>query len=570
MLTNTKNKLQDFDMCLAIGELAINGGLIVNWKAWKKNRQINDLISLKIPGANNERADIKLAAPAISLDTDQGSTTRVKVTLTIESGKVFFNTGNKPGSEPVSNWKFSFITDLGKRKTDFDTLKKIDPEGYNNARSIVNDAIDKDKRLTDSVFSLEYLFLELTAVNLSELKESAIQIPPGIRDEAITVVKKALDIFIRDELSKSGFMLGTIVRRTPTYSIPTFTLTDYIYEINRAENASALTYLGMFSGRPLPSDSRSAINRMPDPWLNPEMLGGSEGTLAGLLVIRKEIFMYDYFADNFNKALRKSKLMTEAAAGRYEMMPLPYITDRLVWHYPYQFKETRMGVKGAILKSLYELAGDAAVIIKAAMTFQPDVQLRQLDDTEWNIAFFIEPETNKMRFEGSIYTNILTTIHLQQDLLVTDINIEAGANRFSGTSHFKGVMELKGETEFLNDGLLQQFQIKPVLLGDIIFEGFQITKNEGTGIFSLRDVFLELMKQTGLVKKTISELIAEQQNSVAANIRSLIEKMIADFNVDISKNTFVPPGGSVLIYQNPQFTCNGDLMISAIIEDPAL
>lgn len=571
MLTNTKNKLQDFDMCLAIGEKAINSGLAISWKAWKKNKQIRDVISLRIPGGNNEGADIKLSAPMISLDTDQGDTSRVRVTLTIDSGKVFFYTGNKLESEQISNWKFSFITDISKRKTDFDTLKKIDPQSYDSARSIVNNAIDKDKRLTDSVFSLEYLFLELTAVNFSALKDNDIKIPAQVKNEAKTVVKKVLDLYINDEFSTNRFMLGTIVRRTPSYSVPTFTLTDYIYGINQVKDASALTYLGMFAGRPLPYDNRDAVKRMSDPWLRPKTLGGNEGTLAGALVIRKETFLFDYFADNFNKTLRKSKLMNEVAAGRHEMMPLPYITDRLVWCYPYQFKATVTGVKGAILKSLYELAGEAAVVVKAAMTFQPDVKLMQLDDTDWNITFSVEPGTNKMTFSGNIYTNVNSAIRLQQDLLVTDIDIEAGANRFSGVSHFHGVMELKEIAERLDEkGLLQDFQIKPVLSGDIVFEKFEITKNEGTGIFSFKDVFPDLMKQMGLIKKNISELIADEQMHVADHIRTLIEEMMTGFNVDISKNTFVPPGGSALIYQDPRFKENGDLIVSAIVKEPEL
>ncbi len=125
----------------------------------------------------------------MDLNVPNGKLSQVKVTLQLESGKVVYLDEEEGGKAecPVKNWSVSFLADLEKRPVDLRTLEIIDPDSAAKAKEVVARA-----GLNESVFSIEYLFLKLTEVQLMLADNKSIQSPatvPG-RPEALRLLRR--------------------------------------------------------------------------------------------------------------------------------------------------------------------------------------------------------------------------------------------------------------------------------------------------------------------------------------------------------------------------------------------
>ena len=577
METNSENRLQDFDMCLAISEKAVNGGLKTAWAAWRKTRQISDSLTLRLKNDKNENTDegldIKLAPLSISLAPANAGPAQVQVTLKLESGTVTYKSGGGLVKEKIKNWQFSFITELQKRKTNLAALKNADEESYNDALAIVNNARANDPNLSESVFSLEYLFLELTHIDITRLKGSDIKgVPDDTDNRAVTVAKKALNELTRGNMLNKEFMLGTVIRTPPSSYVPTLSLSDYTYGINRASSAPTLDYLGMFGGRQLPYNIEAAKHNMPHPWVQPEKLGSTAGSVAGALVISRNTFMYSYFAPLFKRILEHSALRTKASAMTDKVLPLQQ-SNSYVWDYLFDVSSMEVyaieSVRAAILKKLESspftkvLSFSWSLINKVA-----DLIFRVNEHSSWNISFTSEPETNRLLFEGTIFTNTAAVIELQANLLLKDINMEIGSQKIKSTRKFNGVILLEGKSEELKgDDMLSQFSIRPKLEGKIKFDKFN-TVTESNGYIVIENFIGDLLKKTPISYSSLAESLTARQTDIASRISVLINDMISKFNIDMTNYAFIPPGGGVLSYQKPHFSTQGDLFIDAIYKTP--
>lgn len=578
METNSENRLQDFDMCLAISEKAINGGLKTAWAAWRKTRQISDSLTLRLKNDKNENTDegldIKLAPPSISLSAANADPTQVQVTLKIESGTVTYKSGRELAKEKIKNWQFSFITELGKRKTSLNTLKAADEESYNDALAIVNNAKANDPTLNESVFSLEYLFLELTHIDITRLKGNDIKgVPDDIDTKALTVAKKALNELTKGNMLNKEFMLGTVIRMTPSSYVPTLSLSDYTYGINRASSAPTLDYLGMFGGRQLPRNIEATKKKMPHPWIQPEKLGSTAGSVAGALVISRNTFMYSYFAPLFKKMLDYSALRTDISKVYDKVLPVLQ-DDYYTWDYLFETSSVEVraidSVRSAILKALERTSfiGEALGFSWGILSKVADLIFRINQHSSWTIAFKPRPGTNELQFEGTIFANASAVLEIEASLLFKSINLEIGSQKIKGTQKFSGTILLEGKADELDgDDMLSQFSIKPKLKEKIKFEKFDLD-TDSSGYISIQNFIGDALKNTFIPYPSLRDALSATQTAIGVKLASLINDMISKFNIEMTNYAFIPPGGGVLSYQKPHFSTQGDLFIDAIYKTP--
>ena len=104
------------------------------------------------------------------------------------------------------------------------------------------------------------------------------------------------------------YLFGTVVRRNPSETTPTFALTDFVFDVspNWSEaSASTLNYLGEFSRRPLPNDLATARIKLREPWLRPEQLDGRESMVSGIMAIARDVMFEKYLVPKVKSALMR-------------------------------------------------------------------------------------------------------------------------------------------------------------------------------------------------------------------------------------------------------------------------
>ncbi|BDA69266.1 hypothetical protein CAL7716_034320 [Calothrix sp. PCC 7716] len=182
MTNDTKNSLTDFDLCLALTQRAINSQLETAWKAWKrrkkddgssmlkdgdtlnlfKRKKVDKITGLSTIVEHKYGFKAKLNPLTISLNVDNAKLGQVEVTLNLSSGEVTYkDDDDEQQTELFENWSISFITDLNKEPINWIALQAIDPQAYEAAKKVI-----EKSTLPDSFFSIEYLFLEFTNINL--------------------------------------------------------------------------------------------------------------------------------------------------------------------------------------------------------------------------------------------------------------------------------------------------------------------------------------------------------------------------------------------------------------------
>ncbi|MBW7459831.1 hypothetical protein K0U00_37805, partial [Paenibacillus sepulcri] len=310
-MNDSKNLLTDFDLCLAISQKAINSQMAYAWKAWKRRKQFSDTLDI-YPKKNDGTPSrfgltAEIAPLEVSLNVEDGKLGQVKVTLTLKSGNVHYydEDEEQAADQAISNWSLSFITDLDKKPVDLETIASIDPAAYETVQKTIDAS-----GLPDDVFSIEYLFMKLTEVDLLLSDNKNVSIPAAVSQYARTRTLSCLNNLLQGEMGE--FMLGTVVRRNTKHQTPTFAMTDFVFDVHanwKAADAAALSYLGMFSGRNLPDDRNAARIKLSDDWINPAMIDGTQGLVSGIMAIRKEVLLDNYLMPQFMKELGASPVV---------------------------------------------------------------------------------------------------------------------------------------------------------------------------------------------------------------------------------------------------------------------
>ena len=306
---DTQNMLTDFDLSLALAQIAIDSQMTYAWRAWKRRSNFSDTIKIFKTRKGGQIVDAKvglqaqLAPLTVSLNVPNGRLGQVKVTLHITSGTVTYldEETAELTQYPFQNASISFISDLDKHPVDLEILAQIDPDAHQTAKEVI-----EQSGLPDAVFSIEYLFMKFTEVDLLLADNKDISLPDDMPGAARDKALSSLNFLLQGELG--NFMLGAVVRRNNKQAVPTFAMTDFIFDVHAntdAPEASTLAYLGMLSNRALPDDINLARTKLEYAWVRPEQLDGTESTVSGIMAIRKGVFMDDYLIPMFTREIGK-------------------------------------------------------------------------------------------------------------------------------------------------------------------------------------------------------------------------------------------------------------------------
>jgi hypothetical protein len=515
---DSRNVLTDFDMCLALAQKAVNSQMEYAWKAWKRRcgfQDSIDIFKLKREGRlvdSHFGLSVRLAPLRLSLNVESGKQGQVMVTLPLPSGKVVYFDELAEGAAEyaIQDWSVSFVTDLDKKPVDLDILAQIDPDAHQAAQQVI-----QNSGLSEDVFSIEYLFLKLTDVNLLLSDNKNIAIPPEVPGPARDKALSCLNFLLQGDMGE--FMLGTVVRRNTRESTPTFALTDFIFDVHAdwsAPEASTLSYLGEFSGRELPADLDAARIQLKDAWVRPEMLDGTAGLVSGVMAIRKGVFMDGYLLPTFPPEL-----------GR----PTP--SSALTWHFHRE-----------------DFKSDASKDI-----------IRREYNWGWalNLDLSILPGSNRLSLVGQIYAKALMDGYT---LAPWDwLSAHTEWIHYEGTSDISAIVELSGE------GSSTDFKTR----ADLKFDRFgdwlgpvQVTNSTIRGGAHVLDAFGSLFGSSP------SESLAGQMSGILGAVRTWIDTALDRIDIDISQQAFIPPGGGVFTFQNLRFSDAGDLIFDVIYQAP--
>lgn len=534
MTNDTQNALTDFNFCLALSQIAINSQMETAWKTWKRRQEFQDTIHIfkiqdEIQDEDNPPKFIdcdyglqaQIAPLTVSLNVPDGKLGQVKVTLNLQSGKlVYFDKVNKKDKElEVKEWKISFITELDKKTVDLNALKIIDPDIHRTAEEAI-----KNSGLPDDVFSIEYLFLKFTEVDLLLSDNRSIDLPKNVPKSAREQALSSLNVLLQGELG--DFMLGTVVRRNNQQATPTFALTDFIFHVHSdlsVPDASTLSYLGMLANQPMPADKDAARISLKDAWVRPEIIDGTKGLVSGIMAISKQVFMDKYLIPKFSKALEIQQKFPNSTR-------LSLNSTGLVYTFKWQTEKNTIEKESFPPSTWYD---------------------RSYKGFELQIT--INPCT--IDLSGKVWSrrHIERYNDLRDNYRNWNVDVE-GHTDISGSITLSGQnIGVKYEISFLLNYKFGEYNKD----GEEV-EGWAKIK-KGTG---------EIGKFFHTTSTTIIEDVETEQRVLKDEIQTNLSEQLNNIQADINQHTFIPPGGGVFTFQNPRFSLAGDLLFDVLYQAP--
>jgi hypothetical protein len=534
----TANALTDFDMCLAVAQVSIDTQMEYAWKAWKRRNKFQDTINIFKLMVDGKLVDVpvglsaKFAPLSVSLAVPDGKLGQVQVNLKMESGKVVYMDEVRAAiaEYPIKDWSVSFLTGLDKKPVDLRALQQIDPEAHVVAQEVI-----QTSGLPESVFSIEYLFLKLTEVDLMLADNKNVKIPANVPSSARNKALAVLNLLLQGDLGE--YVLGTVVRRNTKQATPTFALTDFVFDVRpnwSAAKASTLNYLGEFSGRGLPADVSAARYKLGDNWVRPEQLDGTESNSSGVMAISKAVFLEKYLIPKVKASLAQF-VFPSAFGVTYGIQagwtgPEP-TRDNLTW----TFKQERTG--GNVTSDIIKMQLDANQGYELSLTAQPS--------------------SNRIAIKGRIWSNV----HYNGMTWLAP-NIENATEWI----YVDGHQEITGSALLTGNSIGTDFNLESKLdytIGDLV-----IDRNVVGGFSVVTEAFGKAFKAMGIIANSPQELLGEAQKGLSSVLRGYLNEALARLNVDLTQQTFVPPGGGVFTFQNPCFSNAGDLFFDVIYRAP--
>ncbi|SCW64633.1 hypothetical protein SAMN04487970_102368 [Paenibacillus tianmuensis] len=514
-MNDSRNVLTDFDLSLALAQKAINSQMQFAWKAWKKRKQVGqtlDIYPKKQDGTPSKYGLSAVVEPLqVSLNVQNAKLGQVQVTLTLSSGTVHYYDEDQEAAfdQPIANWSVSFLTDLDKEPVDLNILAQIDPDAYKAASDKISSS-----GLPEDVFSIEYLFMRLTDVELLLEDNKNISIPSDVSGKARTKALECLNHLLQGDLGK--FMLGTVVRRNTNHPVPTFAMTDFVFDVHpnwTAADAATLSYLGVFSGRPLPDDINAARIKLEDNWISPGMIDGTEGLVSGLMAIRKEVFIDKYLMPEFESALG-----------------LQPVVD---------------GLKRSFTKS------------SSSSSTKRDFVDHKIDHSlGYSLEIAIVPGTNRLDLTGGIDGSFTYTEHTLGPAGMETARITASGHRAVSGSL---VLSMTDDSE----GAFSVSSQLSYSIGDL-----QSTK-DSSGFGVVENALSWIPKLLGITGGTIEEMLGNIAAEYVSTVEAALQKALGHVAIDLNQNHFIPPGGGVFAFQNVRFSNEtGDLLFDVIYKAP--
>lgn len=541
----TKNSLVDFDMCLAVAQAAIDTVMEDAWEAWKERnfKDTIEIFKIKRDGqiVNSQYGlSVQIDPLQVSLAVPDGKLGQVKVTLPVKSGRVVYydEATEQKAEHQIANWSISFVTDLDKKPVDLKTLAQIDPATHDTAQTVI-----RNTGLDEGVFSIEYLFLKLTEVELQLSDNKNIQIPSNVPSSARTKALSCLNMLLQRELGE--YILGTVVRRNTKQATPTFALTDFVFNVRAnwsAAWASTLEYLGEFSGRGLPPVINEARLKLGDFWVRPEQLDGREANIAGIMAISKGTFLEKYLIPRVREAL-KTMTWEGGLVGMGLGVSADYrgpepVLGPLSWTFAEERKPSQ--------ENSY---GDDILVHRKFVTPQG-----------YSLTLQVHPSTNQIGITGQISTGVHYDGTTWLETHAPD------AEHHTEWNYVDGHQDISGSVAMTGNGIGTDFNLEAHLqykIGDPV-----VDKNEVGGFANVTEALGSVVKALGILGATPQELIRNAQSQLGTAMQQAVTRALARLDVDFKQQTFIPPGGGVFTFQNPCFSNAGDLVIEVLYRQP--
>lgn len=558
MTNDTKNSLTDFDLCLALTQRAINSQLETAWKAWKrrkkddgssmlkdgdtlnlfKRKKVDKITGLSTIVEHKYGFKAKLNPLTISLNVDNAKLGQVEVTLNLSSGEVTYkDDDDEQQTELFENWSISFITDLNKEPINWIALQAIDPQAYEAAKKVI-----EKSTLPDSFFSIEYLFLEFTNINLLIDGNKGKNIPNLLSEQAQNQISISLNLLLKGEFGK--FMLGTIVRRNNNQATPTFALTDFIFHVQPNKDmpdASTLSYLGMFENNKLPTNQNAARISLKNDWVDTAKIDGTADLVSGIMAISKKVFMDKYMIPKIQKELTDASLTYSDLTWTFKYDPEPE-----------KSQEQGFSIRTAVMDWKYEKLAN------------------------YYLEFALESGSPKINITGKIesysyydgyepynkITDALGFIPLG-NLVVGSIT---GEMKLVSLVHIKGHEDISGVINLIGGGISTDFKLSPTLKYE--FHGIAVDENRVEGYAAATDFSEEIFQKIGWKGKTYKQQLEEQQKNLANKLKTVLDEKLQNLSIELQNHAFIPPGGGVFTFQNPRFSLKGDLIFDVIYQAP--
>jgi hypothetical protein len=525
----TTNALTDFDLCLALSQSSINTQLDSAWKSWKAQKKLPDVFDLlkKKDGGISKYGlkKLKIAPLTVSLAVPDAKRNQVMVHLRLESGTVAYLDEEKEAAAeyPIKDWGISFITDLEKQPVDLQKLEQIDPNSHKTARDLIDQS-----GLPESVFSIEYLFLKLTDLQLLLSGNIKSQIPPGVPDSAYKKALEAINLWFDKEVGQ--YLLGTIVRRkkkepTPT---PTFAMTDFVFSIhghNTVPVASTLNYLGEFSRRPLPTDLDGARDKLKDAWLRPEQINGQESNVAGVMAISSAIFLEKYLIPK----------IAEALWYKFDFAPM----FGVAYGRPGNITEIPVPPRKGLTWAWSETRNPGASMNQGILN------LRYTAEEGYSLEVKVMPSTNQISIKG----RVTTKAHYDAGLT---------ANDTTEWYYADGHRDVNGSLNLTGNGSGRDFNLETKLefnVGETVPD-----QNRGGGAVKINEVW----KWLTVIPETPENLMKSHCQKISNALKNAMEVSLKALDLDLKQHTFIPPGGGVFTFQNARFSNAGDLFFDVL------
>jgi hypothetical protein len=512
---DSKNLLTDFDLCLALSQKAINSQMEYAWKAWKRRKQFSDTLAIypkKNDGTPSKFGLTAVIAPLeVSLNVSDGKLGQVKVILTLKSGTVDYydEDQEEAADQTIASWSVSFITDLDKKPVDLATLALIDPDAHGAAQQTIGAS-----GLPEDVFSIEYLFMKFTEVDLLLTDNKNVSIPDNVSQYARTKALSCLNHLLQGDMGE--FMLGTVVRRNTKHSTPTFAMTDFVFDVHsnwKSADAATLSYLSMLSGRNLPDDISTARIKLSEDWVDPAMIDGTQGLVSGIMAIRKEVFVDNYLMPQFIQELGYRPVV-DGLTRRFDFNNFSSNTSR-------------------------------------------DLVDRKVDQSRnYSLEIAIAPGTNRLEISGNVSASFTYTEHTLGPAGMVTARLEAA-----------GYRPISGSVTLTTPGGTSEFAVKSQLIYS--FGDMNQTKDDAEGFGVVENAVSWIPKLLGVQKGTMLEMLGDIVSDNVNALNDVLQNALGHVALDLSQHHFIPPGGGVFAFQNLRFSNQtGDLVFDVIYKAP--
>jgi hypothetical protein len=451
----------------------------------------------------------KILPLTIDLNVPNAKLAQVRVHLGLESGSVKYFDEDSEGFKEFkfNDWGIAFIADLDRKPVDLDVLKIIDPDTYKTAEAMI-----KRSGLPQSVFSIEYLFMKFTNVNLLLSDNKDIHIPVAVPSAARDKALSSLNFLLQGDLG--DFMLGTVVRRNSREATPTFALTDFIFNVHphsKVPEASTLAYLGMMARRPMPANLTIARTKLEHPWVRPELLDGTDESVSGVMAISKNIFMEKYLLPKFTRMIQSNP-----------------VTDGLTWTYSGRVE------RKSETTDLVERDWEAG--------------------TDWKLSLAIKPGTSKIELTGKIASRALMD------------GYTLGMRLHSEWIHMEGHKDLTGSVDLTGSAIGADFRLDSKLTYK--FSNVVVDNDSIVGGAKVLNLMESLFKELDFTGDTTAQRLGNSMNRYVKDWSEWFEAVLKLIEVDLTNHAFIPPGGGVFTFSSPRFTAAGDLMWNVIYIAP--